>query len=281
MSAPALQRTTPVERADRQRFAHVVRSELVKLTSLRSTTLLLLSMPVVGLGVSILYALTAEQGGIPSAPSTPFSLDVVTLGTVIFSQIIAGVLGVLTITGEYSSGTIRPTLVAVPRRAHALAAKALLLFPLTTTAALVSLLGSWAATYPIYAGLGIQTGLDAPGFLLALVGGAVYIGLCSLFGLGVGTLLRSAVGGAVVVLCTTLLAPVLTSVLPTSEVVRTIRLYLLSHAGDSMVRLGDPELGFANASEQYLSPLGGWITAAAWAVVALVAGAVALRRRDA
>ncbi|MFB2585372.1 ABC transporter permease [Herbiconiux liukaitaii] len=281
MSAPAQPRTTFVQAPERQRFAHILHAELIKLTSLRSTVLLIAAMIGLGLGVSLLYALTAEQGGIPDAPSTPFLLDAVTLGTLIFSQIIAGVLGVLTITSEYSSGTIQPTLAAVPRRPLALAAKALVLFPLMVLTALVTLLGSWAVTYPVYAELGIQVGLDAPGFAFALVGGAVYVGLCSVFGLGIGTLLRSAAGGSVVVICSTLLAPILTSVLPTSEVVRTIRLYLLSHAGDSMVRLGDPALGFADATEQYLSPAGGWITAVAWALVALAAGASVLRRRDA
>lgn len=281
MNAPSTPRTTFVQSPDRLRFAHVVRSEVVKLTSLRSTAFLLAALLVFGIGVSVLFAITAEQGGIPDAPSTRYSLDAVTIGTVLFGQIIAGVLGVLAITAEYSSGTIQPTLAAVPRRMPVLAAKALVLFPLTAGTALVALLGSWVTTYPFFAQLGIQTELIAPGFLFALVGGAVYVGLCSVFGLGIGTLLRSAAGGSIVVICTTLLAPVLTSVLPTSEVVRTIRLHLLSHAGDSMVRLGDPALGFANAAQQYLSPAGGWVTAIVWATVALAAGALALRRRDA
>lgn len=281
MTTPTLQRASFVPKPGRMRFTHVLRSEFIKLTSLRSTVLLIAAMLVFSFAVSILFAMTAEQAGIPDQPSTAYSLDAITIGTVVFSQIIAGVLGVLAIASEYSSGTIQPTLAAVPRRLPSLGAKALVLFPVMTLTAVISLFGSWAVTYPIYAGLGIQTELHAPGFALALFGGAVYVGLCSVFGLGIGTLLRSAAGGAVVVICTTLLAPILTSVLPTSEVVRTIRLYMLSHAGDSMARLGDPALGFADAGQQYLSPLGGWITAFIWAAVALSVGAVALRRRDA
>lgn len=280
MSAPTVLHST-LESPDQMRFAHVVRSELIKLTSLRSTAFFIMAMVGLGLGVSMLYALTAEQGGIPDEPSTRFSLDAITLGTVVFSQIIAGVLGVLTISAEYSSGTIQPTLAAVPRRTPVLIAKALVLFPVMALTALGSLVGSWAVTYPVYAGLGIQTELNAPGFAFALVGGAIYIGLCAVFGLGIGAMLRSAAGGSVVVICTTLLAPILTSVLPTSEAIRTIRLYLLSHAGDSMVHLADPALGFADASQQYLSPAAGWLTAVVWAIVALVGGALVLRRRDA
>jgi ABC-2 type transport system permease protein len=280
MSAPVQLRSTFVEGFARPRFRHLLTSEAVKLSSLRSSVALVLGMVLFALAVSTLYAVTAEQGGIPDGPSTRYSLDAVTLGTVVFGQIIAGVLGVLVITSEYSSGTIQPTLAAVPRRELVLAAKALVLFPVLVGAALVALVGSWAATYPIYEALGIQTGLTAPGFAAALVGGAVYVGLCGVFGLGVGTVLRSAAGGSVVVICTTLLAPVLTSVLPGTDAVRAVRLVLLSHAGDSMVRLGDPELGFADVSQQYLSPGAGWIVASVWAVAALAVGAVALRRRD-
>ncbi|WP_243076291.1 ABC transporter permease [Microbacterium sp. SS28] len=281
MTVSAMQHHTHVLSPDRLRFTHVVRSEFIKLTSLRSTGFLLASVLIFGIGVSVLFALTLESAGVPSVGSTAFTLDSVTLGTLVFGQIIAGVLGVLAISSEYSSGTIQPSLIAVPRRTPVLAAKALVVLPVMTVTALVSVFGSWALTYPIYAAWDLQTALTAPGMSLALAGGAVYVGLCAVFGLGIGSLLRSAVGGSVVVFCTTLLGPVLLSVLPTSEFIRTIRLYLLSHAGDSMVRLGDAQLGFADAWQQYLSPAGGWVTAFAWAIAALVAGWIALRRRDA
>lgn len=281
MTVPARTRDTYTPGPDRLRFAHIVRSEFIKLTSLRSTASLLGSVLVFGIGVSVLFALTLESAGVPSVGSVAFTLDSVTLGTLLFGQIIAGVWGVLAITSEYSSGTIQPSLIAVPRRAPILAAKALVVFPLATLTALVSVLGSWALTYPVYSGWGIQSPLTEPGMVPALVGGAVYIGLCAVFGLGVGCLLRSAVGGSVVVFCLTLLAPVLLSVLPTSEPIRAVRVFLLSHAGDSMVRLGDPQVGFVDLTQQYLSPAGGWLTAVAWALAALVVGWFALRRRDA
>lgn len=279
--APALQRSTFVKVDDRLRFVNVVHSELIKILSLRSTAFLLAALLAFGIGVSLLFVLTLESAGVPSVQSPGFTLESVTLGTLLFGQIIAGVLGVLAISSEYSSGTIQPTLIAVPRRRSVLLAKTLVVFPLVTSTALLSVFGSWAITYPLYAGFGIETPLSSPGFAFALLGGAIYVGLCAVFGLGIGAVLRSAVGGSLVVVCTTLLAPVLLSVLPTSEVIRTIRLYLLSHAGDSMVRLGDPTLGFADATQQYLSPAAGWITALAWAGVALAAGLIALRRRDA
>lgn len=79
----------------------------------------------------------------------------------------------------------------------------------------------------------------------------------------------------------TLLAPILTSVLPSSEGIRVVSLSLLSRAGDAMVHLADPEFGFADTAQQYLSPAGGWISALAWAIVTFAVAALVLRRRDA
>lgn len=160
----------------------MMRSEAIKLFSLRSTLYLLGAMLSLGFGVSVLLALTAKQGGILDTPVTAFSLEYISIGTVVFSQIIAGVLGVLCISSKYASGTIQLTFAAVPGRVAVLSAKALVFFPLTVVTALISLLGSWALTYPIYADLGIQTGLLEPGLLFALIGGAVYVGICAVFG---------------------------------------------------------------------------------------------------
>lgn len=179
MSAPTRVRQGHIHAPIRPRFRHVLESELIKLTSLRSTALLAAALLVLGLGVSVLFAVTLESGGVPSAHSVAFSLDAITLGTVLFGQIIAGVLGVLAISAEYSSGTIQPTLIAVPRRSPIIVAKALVLFPAVTATAFIALLGSWAATYPIYAGYDIQTELTEPGFFSAILGGAVYVGLCA------------------------------------------------------------------------------------------------------
>lgn len=251
------------------------------MSSLRSTYFALAAIVFSGLSVSVLFAGTLESAGLPSEFSVKLVLDGVTMGTLIFGQIAAGVLGVLTISAEYSSGAIQSTLIAVPARLHVLAAKALVLFPVVTATALASVFGSWAATRPLYAEFGLQAELTTPGFTAALIGASVYIGLCSVLGLGIGALLRSAAGGSIVVFCATLLAPILTSVLPPSDFVRNLRLYLMGHAGDSMARIAEAGSPFADASVQYLSPVGGWITAFAWAFVSLVAGAIVLRRRDA
>ncbi|SDE15101.1 ABC transporter permease subunit [Auraticoccus monumenti] len=278
----ALETPPPTRSAGaRSGFVPVLRSELVKLTSLRSTVALLLAMVLLGLAVSVALAVTAPGAGLPDGPSAGFLLDQVTIGTVLFSQLVGGVLGVLVISGEYSSGTIRPTLAAVPSRVTVLAAKAVVLFLAVTAAGLVATFGSWAVTYPLFAGYGVGVGLGAPGLVLALTGGAVYVGLCAVLGLGVGTILRSVAAGVTTVISVILLVPIVLSVLPASQVMRNLHLLTMTKAGDAMVGLVEPGGVFLDLADGYVSTAAGWLVAVLWAAVPLVVGGWLFRRRDA
>ena len=274
------QRATFVPGHESLSFAGVLRSEVIKLTSLRSTVGLLLAIIVFGLGVSVLLGMTMQDAGLPAGPSVGFTLDQITIGTVLFGQLIAGILGALVISGEYSSGTIQSTLIAVPSRATVLAAKAVVLFATATSAALVALFGSWAVTYPMFAALEIETGLTAPGVFFALIGGSVYVGLSAVLGLGIGTMLRSVAASVATVLSVILLLPMVLSVLPASTLVRNLHLLSMSKAGDAMTSAADSGV-FLDLTDGYVSPVAGWIAAVVWAGVFLVIGAIRLRRRDA
>ena len=274
-------RTTFVPGHDRLSFAGVVRSEFIKLTSLRSSVALLLAIIVLGLGVSVALGLTLVDAGLPEVGSVGFLLDQVTIGTVLFGQIIAGVLGVLVISGEYSSGTIQSTLIAVPARMTVLGAKAIVLFLTVTASALVALFGSWAVTFPMFAEFGIEIGVTAPGVLFALLGGAVYVGLAAALGLGIGTLLRSVAAGVATVISLILLLPIVLSVLPASTLVRNLHLLSMSKAGDAMTSAADGGGGFIDLTDGYVSSSAGWLIAAVWAAVFLGLGAIQLRRKDA
>jgi ABC-2 type transport system permease protein len=281
MTTIRTQRSTFIEGHAQLSFARIVRSEFIKLTSLRPTIGLLLAIIVFGLGVSVILGLTMADAGVPGEPSVGFMLDEMTVGTVLFGQLLAGVLGVLVISGEYSSGTIQPTLIAVPTRVSVLAAKALVLFLAATSAALVAVVGSWALTYPMYAAFGIQVGLTAPGVALAFLGASVYVGLSAVLGLGIGTLLRSVAAGVAAVLSVILLLPIVLSVLPASDLVRSLHLLSMSKAGDSMAGAADAGGGLLDLANGYVSPGAGWVIAVLWAGVFLVLGAIRLRRRDA
>lgn len=281
MSTIEKHRESPVGEDIRISFAGVLRSEFIKLASLRSNRGLLLAIFVLGMAVNVALGLTMEDAGLPDGPSVGFMLDQVTVGTVLFGQLLAGVLGVLVITGEYSSGTMQPTLVAVPSRMTVLSAKAVVLFLVGTAVGLVTLVGSWAVSYPMYAALGLGIGLSAPGVAVALLGGAVYVGLCAVLGLGIGTLLRSVAAGVAAVISMILLLPLILSVLPVSPLIRQLHLLTMSKAGDAMVSVADPTGGWLNLADGYVSPAVAWLMAVVWSGVFLVAGAIRLARRDA
>jgi ABC-2 type transport system permease protein len=281
MIAPEKQRATFIPGRTRLSFAGVLRSEFIKLTSLRSNVALLLAVMVFGMGVSVALGLTLEDAGVPDVGSVGFMLDQVTIGTVLFGQIIAGVLGVLVMSGEYSSGTIQSTLIAVPARITVLSAKAVVLFLASATTALITIVGSWVVTYPMFAALGIEIGVTAPGVMVAFVGGSVYVGLAALLGLGIGTVLRSAAGGVTTVISLILLLPIVLSVLPASSLIRNLHLLSMSKAGDAMSNAADGSGGFIDLTDGYVSAGAGWLIAAVWAAVFLAFGAIQLRRKDA
>jgi ABC-2 type transport system permease protein len=281
MSAPLMKRETFVANHHRVTFRGVVRSESIKLTSLRSNVGLLFAIIVFGLGVSVALGLTLEDAGLPYKGSADFMLDQVTVGTVLFGQLIAGILGVLVISGEYTSGTIQSTLIAVPARLTVLGAKAAVLFFATATSGFIALLGSWAATYPMLAKFDLEIGLTAPGVILAFIGGSVYLGLSAILGLGIGTLLRSVAAGVATVSSVILLLPIVLSVLPASQMVRNIHLLSMSKAGDAMTTLFDGSGAFLDLADGYVSAAAGFLVAVTWAGMVIVMGAIALRRKDA
>jgi ABC-2 type transport system permease protein len=281
MITPEKQRATFIPGGNRLSFVGVLGSEFIKLTSLRSNVALLLAIIVFGLGVSVALGLTLEDAGVPEVGSVGFMLDQVTIGTVLFGQIVAGVLGVLVMSGEYSSGTIQSTLIAVPARTTVLSAKAIVLFLASATAALFTIVSSWAVTYPMFAALGIEIDVTAPGVMFAFVGGSVYVGLAALLGLGIGTVVRSAAGGVTTVISLILLLPIVLSVLPASSLVRNFHLLSMSKAGDAMSGAADGSGGFIDLTDGYVSAGAGWLIAAVWAAVFLAFGAIQLRRKDA
>ena len=102
--------------------ANALRSEYCKLRTVRSTTWALLTAVVANIGVAALLAIFVTGRLTPHEKATIDSIRL-TMGGLHISQVAIGVLGVLVISGEYSTGTIRATLAAVPRRRIVLAAK--------------------------------------------------------------------------------------------------------------------------------------------------------------
>jgi len=265
---------------DRTRsFGAVLRSEWTKLRSIRSTYWTLLAAVVITVGMSaLLSAIYVNQYPTMSASDraffdpTQFSL----IG-VFLAQFAIGVLGVLTITGEYSTGAIRSTLAAVPQRRTVLAAKATVFTGVTLVVGLVSCFAAFFIGQAILSTQGIQAQLGDPGVLRAVAGSGLYLAVLGLFALGVGTLLRRSAGAISALFGVILVLPVLVQTLPSSWT-DAIAKFLPSNAGEAIVhtvQAGPHQVG------PMLSPLVGMGVFILYAAVALVFAGFALHRRDA
>jgi ABC-2 type transport system permease protein len=168
----------------------VVRAEWFKLRSLRSTTWTLLATVLGSLGVTVLATNSVQRHG----PSMGFDPTNHSLTGLALGSLTIGVLGVLAITAEYSSGTIQSTLAATPRRPVLFGAKSIVV-------GLVSLVVGEVLTFACFAiGQGVLSGraptasLSDPGVLRALVLTGAYLALLGLFGLGLGVIIRHTAG---------------------------------------------------------------------------------------
>lgn len=178
----------------KQTFSRAIRAEWLKLTTLRSTwvTSLLTLIITSGAGIALALAYANTEEGDPT------SWQMLPAGTT-FGEIVVAVLGALVITGEYSSGQIRSSLAAVPRRTRLLTAKAAVIAAWSFLLGVVSILLAWAIATPL-----MRTGTIAltDHRMLGYVWGTglAYAGI-ALMSLGLGLLLRSTAGAITVVVC--------------------------------------------------------------------------------
>jgi len=128
------------------------------------------------------------------------------LAGIALGQVAIGVLGVLTMTSEYSSGMIRATLAAVPSRPLLLAAKATVLGAAALAAGQIACFAAFLAGVAFLRPTVPHPALSQPAVLRAVALTGAYLGLIGLIGLGLGTIIRhsaaaiTTLAGAVFVL---------------------------------------------------------------------------------
>jgi ABC-2 type transport system permease protein len=251
--------------------------EWTKLRTVPSTGWLLGTLVALTVGVSALATEVVKCPASCGEDTTKLSLTGILLG-----QAAVAVLAVLVMTGEYSSGMIRATLTAVPRRAIALAAKAIVVTGVVLAAGTVAVLGSVLAGRFILPVNGFTAAHhiaslslgDGP-TLRAAAGSVLYLALIALLSLGLATALRDSGPSIAVVLVLLYVVPVFTE-LGTLDPVWVHRLQ----------RFGPMTAGLAiqatrNLKGQAIGPWQGLGVLAVWAAAALLAGGLVLRLRDA
>jgi ABC-2 type transport system permease protein len=189
------------------------------------------------------------------------------------AQLLIGVLGVLVITGEYSTGVIRSTLSAVPKRLPVLWAKAGVLAVVTGMPMLVAVFTAFFTGQAILSGDGTGVALTDPGVLRAVLGSVGFLAGVALLGLAIGAIVRNTAGaiGALVAILL-LLRGLLGLVLPNGWG-DTVVSYLPSNAAAAFTTV--------NPEPDLLSSGVGLAVFAGYLVVLFGVAAVLLVRRDA
>ncbi len=253
----------------------VLASEWTKFRSLRSTMWTMVAAVVLTIGIGALFsAVTANQYHTFSvADKASFNPITTSLNGTLFSQLAIGVLGVLLITGEYSTGMIRSSLTAVPRRLPVLWAKlgvfAGLAFLLMVITDFVSFFVGQALLSSHHLGVAISS----PNALRDVIGAALYVTVAGIIGMALGTLMRNTAAGISTMVAVFFVLPPVAGLLPSSWSSHFVQ-YLPSNAGEVLY-------GGANGLAHPLAPWTGFGVLCAYAVVLIGFAAWRLRRADA
>jgi ABC-2 type transport system permease protein len=195
----------------------VLAGEWTKVRSLRSMSLgMLLALGMgAGFGALTSYAAGRDYAGLSPQARAAFDPAASSLRVYLSVQLVLGILGVLTVTSEYASGTIRASLSAVPRRARLLAAKvAVFTVCALVLGQLVAVL-AFLAGQPMIAAQGApSTTLGAPGVLTAVTGAGLVMTAVGVLGIALGVLTRSTTVGLITVAFLTVLVPSFIPALP-------------------------------------------------------------------
>jgi ABC-2 type transport system permease protein len=185
-----------------------VRAELTKLRSIRSTTWTLFATVVGTLLVTVLATNSFHHHG---SPGSLHGFDAVnqSLTGLVLGSLAIGVLGVLMITGEYSSGTIRSSLAATPRRPLFLAAKVAVIGAISLVVGEILTFSCFFTGRAILSGRAPVASLGQPGVLRALLFSGAFLALLGMFGLGLGVIIRNTAGAIAAYVGIVFLLPVL------------------------------------------------------------------------
>ena len=244
----------------------VVRGEWSKLWSVRSTYWTLLGTAAAMVSLAAVFSASGP------APADPTAYG---LSGFFQAQLGAAVLGVLAITSEYTTGSIRTTFTATPQRVTVLGAKTIVVAATAIVVGVASALLAFLVATQVFAGRGIAIALSDPGALRAVVGAGLYLAVVAVLGLALGVLLRGSVGTVAVVVALMLVLPGIATALP-SAWQSTVIPYLPAEAGQAIIG----HTRFAPAGPRLLAPWTGFAILCVYTAVALTAAAVALTTRD-
>jgi ABC-2 type transport system permease protein len=251
---------------------HVFRSEWTKLRSVRSTLWSLIAAVGFTIGIAALACAVVSHhwSHVSASDRADFHPLEPNLAGVQIAQLALGVLGVLVITAEYSTGMIRASMAAVPKRLPVLWGKAVVYGVVTLLLMIPSTLIAFVVGESIFSGRHINVAFGAPGVARAVVGAALYLTVVGLFGLGLGAIVRNTAGGIATFAGLMFVLPPLMNVLPLSW----------NNAASPYLPLAAGEAIMSTSPGNHLAPWAGLGLLCGYAVGALAIASVLLVRRD-
>jgi ABC-2 type transport system permease protein len=253
----------------------LISAEWTKIRSVPSTawSLTVLVLAAVSLNTVVVWMAIANWDTATTAVRHSYLADPTGFlaAALVFAQIPVCVLGVLVITGEYSTGMIASSMLAVPHRTPILAAKAVVLGPLILVIGELVAFASFGIA-EVIARRHVPMSLGNPADLRAVAGVGLYLAVLALLALGIGALLRHT--GAAIAVTVGLVTVVsgLAKLIPGNAGAH-ISAYLPASAGLLITHASSP-------ATDLLSPWQGFAVFCLWAAALLAAAARAVSRRD-
>ena len=257
------------------------RSEWTKLWSVHSSGWTAAATVVLAVGMGAVAIGTRSRAASGSDPT------VASLVGLLVGQLAIGTLGVLAMSAEYGTGTIRATLAASPRRARVLAAKVVVVGAVGLVVGEVASLGAFAVgQLLLVAGRAPHASLGQPGVLRAVLSGGLYLAVLGVLSLGLGAVVRHTAGALAALAGLLFVLPGIVAVLPTAVenavdrfVPVNIWAVLVAARPGRLVGFGTPGTGVPTAT--LFGPWAGLGVLAGFAAALVVLGGVLLVRRDA
>jgi ABC-type transport system involved in multi-copper enzyme maturation permease subunit len=259
--------------AGRAGFGGALRSEFTKIRSTRSTYWTLLALVVITVGFGALASAGAAHNVKQLGPD--FDPTQRSLFGLYFGQLVIAVLGVLTITSEYATGMIRTSFTAMPRRGTLFAAKAVVFAAVALVVGLITSFGAFFLGQALMSGAHINATISQPHVLRAVVGGALFLAACGMLAFGIGAILRHTAGAITASIVLLFVFSLLINALPQSWQVHVDK-WMPAVAGSQIWAVKA-----ATGSPPMFAPWTGFAVFCGYAAIALIAGLVLIRQRDA
>ena len=257
------------------RFRATARSEWIKFRSVRSGPAVLLAIAVILPVTAWLLSGYYGHGWATMSPASKASFDPVfiSLRGIEGAQLFVGALGVITVTGEYTSGLIRGTFIATPQRAQVIALKAAIFAAVVWAWCTLLSFAAFFIGQSLLSSPAKHVAIGDPGVLTAVFGGGLYLTLVSLLGLFIGVLLRRTPGALAALFGILLVLPVAVGLLG-GTISAQLAEFLPDSGGEEIFKL-------LHGGAYTLGPWQGFAVLAAYVAAAAAAAFLLVRRRDA